>query len=65
MVIAMAGVMKIEDWHQPETFLDSAESVIATNVLGPIRLIASFVEHLQKQPEPPSSPCPPASPSHR
>jgi len=48
VVIAMAGVMKIEDWHQPETFLDSAESVIATNVLGPIRLIASFIEHLQK-----------------
>ena len=51
VVIAMAGVMKIEDWHHPETFLDSAESVIATNVLGPIRLIASFVEHLQKQPD--------------
>jgi uncharacterized oxidoreductase len=51
VVIAMAGVMKVEDWHHPETFLDSAESVIATNVLGPIRLIASFVEHLQKQPD--------------
>ena len=51
VVIAMAGVMKIEDWHHPETFLDSAESVIATNVLGPIRLIASFIEHLQKQPD--------------
>jgi uncharacterized oxidoreductase len=51
VVIAMAGLMKIEDWHHPETFLDSAESVIATNVLGPIRLIASFVEHLQKQPD--------------
>src|SRR5271168_1786369 len=51
VVIAMAGVMKIEDWHHPETFLDSAESVITTNVLGPIRLIASFVEHLQKQPD--------------
>ena len=50
VVVAMAGVMKVEDWHHPETFLDSAESVITTNVLGPIRLIAAFVEHLQKQP---------------
>jgi uncharacterized oxidoreductase len=52
VLIAMAGVMKIEDWHHPETFVDSAESVITTNVLGPIRLIAAFVEHLQKQPHP-------------
>jgi uncharacterized oxidoreductase len=50
VVIAMAGVMKIEDWHHPETFLESAESTITTNVLGPIRLIAAFIEHLQKQP---------------
>jgi uncharacterized oxidoreductase len=51
VVIAMAGTMKIEDWHHPETFLDSAESVIKTNILGPIRLIAAFIEHLQKQPD--------------
>jgi uncharacterized oxidoreductase len=50
VVIAMAGIMKVEDWHQPDTFLESAESTITTNVLGPIRLIAAFVEHLQKQP---------------
>jgi uncharacterized oxidoreductase len=50
VLIAMAGIMKIEDWHHPETFLESAESTITTNVLGPIRLIAAFVEHLQKQP---------------
>lgn len=49
VVIAMAGIMKVEDWHQPDTFLESAESVITTNVLGPIRLIAAFIEHLQKQ----------------
>jgi len=51
VVIAMAGIMKIEDWHHPESFLDSAESTITTNVLGPIRLIAAFIEHLQKQPD--------------
>jgi uncharacterized oxidoreductase len=51
VVIAMAGIMTIEDWHRPDTFLDSAELVITTNVLGPIRLIAAFIEHLQKQPD--------------
>jgi uncharacterized oxidoreductase len=50
VVIAMAGIMKVEDWHQSDTFIESAESVITTNVLGPIRLIAAFIEHLQKQP---------------
>jgi uncharacterized oxidoreductase len=51
VIIAMAGIMKIEDWHHPDTFLDSAESIITTNVLGPIRLIAAFIEHLQTQPD--------------
>jgi uncharacterized oxidoreductase len=47
----MAGIMRIEDWRQPGSFLASAESVITTNVLGPIRLIASFIEHLREQPD--------------
>ena len=51
VLITMAGIMRLEDWHRPESFLDSAESVITTNVLGPIRLIAAFIEHLQAQPE--------------
>lgn len=50
VVIAMAGVMRVEDWHQADGFLDSAEAVITTNLLGPIRLIAAFIDHLQKQP---------------
>jgi uncharacterized oxidoreductase len=50
-VIAMAGIMNIEDWHKPESFLASAESIITTNVLGPIRLIAAFIEHLQTRPD--------------
>jgi short-subunit dehydrogenase involved in D-alanine esterification of teichoic acids len=49
VVIAMAGIMRIEDWHHPESFLDTAEATIETNVLGPIRLIAAFIEHLQRQ----------------
>jgi short-subunit dehydrogenase involved in D-alanine esterification of teichoic acids len=51
VLVAMAGIMRIEDWRRPEEFLASAESVITTNVLGPIRLIAAFIEHLQAQPE--------------
>ncbi|NKQ54839.1 SDR family NAD(P)-dependent oxidoreductase [Amycolatopsis sp. K13G38] len=51
VLVAMAGIMKIEDWHKPEQFLASAESVIMTNVLGPVRLIAAFIEHLQAQPD--------------
>jgi uncharacterized oxidoreductase len=51
VIITMAGIMKIEDWHHPDTFLESAESIITTNVLGAIRLIAAFIEHLQTQPD--------------
>lgn len=51
VLIAMAGIMRVEDWRQPGEFLASAESIITTNVLGPIRLIAAFVEHLQAQPD--------------
>lgn len=49
VLVPMAGIMPVEDWHDPESFLASAESVVTTNVLGPIRLIAAFIEHLQTQ----------------
>lgn len=51
VLVAMAGIMRAEDWHQPESFLASAESVVTTNVLGPIRLIGAFIQHLQAQPD--------------
>ena len=51
VLIATAGIMRVEDWHKPESFLASAESVVTTNVLGPVRLIAAFVEHLQTRPD--------------
>jgi uncharacterized oxidoreductase len=51
VLITMAGIMRVEDWHQPETFLATAEATVETNVLGPIRLIAAFVEQLQAQPD--------------
>jgi short-subunit dehydrogenase involved in D-alanine esterification of teichoic acids len=50
VLIPMAGIMHIEDWHRPEGFLESAEAVITTNVLGPVRLMAAFIEHLQSMP---------------
>jgi short-subunit dehydrogenase involved in D-alanine esterification of teichoic acids len=51
VLVTMAGIMQVEDWHHPESFLASAEAVINTNVLGPIRLIAAFIEHLQTRPD--------------
>jgi len=49
VLMAVAGIMQVEDWHDPARFVDSAERVITTNVLGPIRLIGAFIEHLQSQ----------------
>ena len=51
ILVAMAGIMRLEDWRQPQSFLASAESVVTTNVLGPIRLFAAFIEHLRAQPD--------------
>jgi uncharacterized oxidoreductase len=51
VLVTMAGIMRIEDWHDPGSFLASAESVITTNLLGTIRLIAAFIRHLQTQPD--------------
>jgi uncharacterized oxidoreductase len=51
VLITMAGIMRVEDWHKPSSFLASAEEVVTSNVLGPIRLIAAFVEHLQTRPD--------------
>src|ERR1700691_3362288 len=51
VLVTMAGIMRVEDWHKPEAFLASAESVLTTNVLGPVRLIAAFIEHLRNRPD--------------
>jgi len=51
VLVTMAGIMRVEDWRDPGSFLASAESVITTNVLGPVRLIAAFIEHLRAQPD--------------
>ena len=51
VLITMAGVMRTEDWTTPSTFLATAEETVTTNILGPIRLIAAFIEHLRTQPD--------------
>jgi short-subunit dehydrogenase involved in D-alanine esterification of teichoic acids len=50
VLIAMAGIMRAEDWRTPD-FLRDAEETVTTNVLGPIRLIAAFTKHLQSRPD--------------
>jgi uncharacterized oxidoreductase len=49
-IVTMAGVMAAEDWHSPSGFVANAERTVTTNVLGPIRLIGAFIEHLQTRP---------------
>ena len=50
VLINNAGIMRVENlMSQPDDLAD-AESILATNLLGPIRLTAALLPHLQKQP---------------
>jgi short-subunit dehydrogenase involved in D-alanine esterification of teichoic acids len=49
VLVAMAGIMRAEDWRTPD-FLADAEETVTTNLLGPIRLIAALIEHLRTRP---------------
>lgn len=51
VLIPMAGIMRPEDWTRADGFLDTAEQIVTTNLLGPIRLIAAFIEQLQSRPD--------------
>lgn len=51
VLIAMAGIMRAEDWTHPESMLETAETTVTTNLLGPIRLIAAFMDHLRSRPD--------------
>jgi uncharacterized oxidoreductase len=51
VLVTMAGIMRAEDWRTPDGFLTTAEETVTTNILGPIRLIAAFVEHLRSMPD--------------
>ena len=50
VLVAMAGIMRVEDWSSPAGFLDAAEAMVTTNLLGPIRLIGAFIDHLRSRP---------------
>jgi len=50
VLVAMAGIMRPEDWRTAD-FLADAEQIVSTNLLGPIRLIAAFTQHLQSRPD--------------
>lgn len=49
VLVTMAGIMRVEDWTTGTDVLASAEEIVTTNVLGPLRLIAAFVPHLLRQ----------------
>jgi uncharacterized oxidoreductase len=50
VLINNAGVMRIEKLQAQQDDLADAEAIIATNLLGPIRLTAALLPLLQKQP---------------
>ncbi|MFJ3308413.1 SDR family oxidoreductase [Streptomyces sp. NPDC086549] len=50
VLVAMAGMMLPEDLHSGG-FLATAEATVATNLLGPIRLVAALTEHLATRPQ--------------
>lgn len=51
VLVTMAGIMRVEDWTTPAGFVETAEATVTTNLLGPIRLIGAFIEHLRRQPD--------------
>jgi short-subunit dehydrogenase involved in D-alanine esterification of teichoic acids len=51
VLVTMAGIMRVEDWTTPAGFVETAEATVTTNLLGPIRLIGAFIEHLRAQPD--------------
>jgi uncharacterized oxidoreductase len=50
-IIAMAGIMRAEDWTAGGDLMASAEEIITTNLIGPLRLIAALLPHLQRRPD--------------
>ncbi|MEU4606525.1 SDR family oxidoreductase [Kribbella sp. NPDC023972] len=51
VVVTMAGIMRVEDLHDP-AHLAASEEIIAINLLGTIRTISAFTPYLLKQPDP-------------
>ena len=49
VLVNNAGIMKTENLKTLPASLGDSEAVITTNLLGPIRLTAAFLPHLQRQ----------------
>ncbi len=49
VLVAMAGIMAADDVRS-SSFLEGAERIVDTNINGPLRLVAAFIEHLQTRP---------------
>jgi uncharacterized oxidoreductase len=49
LLINNAGIMRIEKLHAQQDDLADAEAIVATNLLGPIRLTAALLPLLLKQ----------------
>jgi uncharacterized oxidoreductase len=45
-----AGIMQVENLREQTTDIAAAESILAINLLGPIRLTAALLPHLRRQP---------------
>lgn len=50
VLVNNAGIMRAENLLGQQPGLDDAEAIVATNLLGPIRLTAALLPHLQRQP---------------
>ncbi len=51
VLVNNAGIMRPENLLAQQTDLADAEAIVKTNLLGPIRLTAALLPHLQKQPQ--------------
>lgn len=49
VLVNNAGIMRAENLLGQQPGLDDAEAIVATNLLGPIRLTAALLPHLEKQ----------------
>jgi uncharacterized oxidoreductase len=50
ILINNAGIMRAENLRAQQPDLADSESIVTTNLLGPIRLTAALLPHLEKQP---------------
>jgi len=50
VLVNNAGIMRRENLLAQQSDLADAEAIVATNLLGPIRLTAALLPHLQKRP---------------